>query len=42
MTDEDFALLTNGKTRATGDMFVFDNKVIKKKYSLHKRLYSLA
>jgi uncharacterized surface protein with fasciclin (FAS1) repeats len=29
MTDEDFATLTNGRTRTTGDMFVFDNKVIK-------------
>jgi len=29
MTAEDFAMFTNGKTRAAGDMFVFDNKVIK-------------
>jgi uncharacterized surface protein with fasciclin (FAS1) repeats len=28
-TDEDFSTLTNGKTRSTGDLFVFDNKVIK-------------
>ncbi|MDD4970589.1 MAG: fasciclin domain-containing protein [Paludibacter sp.] len=29
LTDEDFSVLTNGRKRSPGDIFVFDNKVIK-------------